>query len=63
MPVMKDIGTEPTCFEADSLDDEDLEMDEMNDAYLADDTEDDPDWEPEDDSDEEYASDNEENIW
>ncbi|KAH3832842.1 hypothetical protein DPMN_106138 [Dreissena polymorpha] len=70
MQVMTDVGTEPTCFESESSDAEDLERDdEMIDAYIAkapvkaDDADDDPDWEPEDDSDEEYASEDEENIW
>ncbi|KAH3897657.1 hypothetical protein DPMN_021850 [Dreissena polymorpha] len=52
--------TDPTCFESESSDAED---DEMNDAYVADDADDDPDWEPEDDSDEEYESGDEENVW
>ncbi|XP_052260140.1 uncharacterized protein LOC127864520 [Dreissena polymorpha] len=60
MPVMSDVGTDPTCFESESSDAED---DEMNDAYVADDADDDPDWEPEDDSDEEYESGDEENVW
>ena len=60
MPVMMDVGTEPTCFESGS-DAGDLETDdEMDDEE--DGAEDDPDWEPEDESDEEYASDEEENI-
>ncbi|KAH3893976.1 hypothetical protein DPMN_018131 [Dreissena polymorpha] len=60
MPVMSDVGTDPTCFESESSDAED---DEMNDAYVADDADDDPEWEPEDDSDEEYESGDEENVW
>ncbi|KAH3805019.1 hypothetical protein DPMN_133311 [Dreissena polymorpha] len=61
---MTDVGLEPTCFKSESSDAEHLEKeDEMNDAYIADDAGDDPDWEPEDDSDVEYASDDEKNIW
>ncbi|KAH3833161.1 hypothetical protein DPMN_106462 [Dreissena polymorpha] len=60
MPVMSDVGTDPTCFESESSDTED---DEMNDAYVADDADDDPDWEPEDDADEEYESGDEEHVW
>ncbi|KAH3833403.1 hypothetical protein DPMN_106710 [Dreissena polymorpha] len=44
---MTDVGTEPTCFESESSDAEDLETDDDADA--------DPDWEPEDDLDAEYA--------